>query len=53
VPETNLVIIIQGDKNLHRYSCQVGHAVTQWSRHCAINRKVAGSIPNGVIEIFH
>jgi hypothetical protein len=30
-----------------------GHALAQWLRHCATNRKVAGSIPNGVIEIFH
>jgi hypothetical protein len=27
--------------------------VAQWWRHCATNRKVAGSIPNGVIGIFH
>jgi hypothetical protein len=30
-----------------------GHAVAQWLRHCATNREVAGSIPNGVIGIFH
>jgi hypothetical protein len=30
-----------------------GHAVAQWSRHCATNRKVAGSIPDGVTGIFH
>jgi hypothetical protein len=30
-----------------------GHAVAQWLRHCASNRKVAGSIPDGAIEIFH
>jgi hypothetical protein len=24
-----------------------------WLRHCAINRKVAGSIPDGVFGIFH
>jgi hypothetical protein len=24
-----------------------------WLRHCATNRKVAGSFPDGVIEIFH
>jgi len=30
------------------YSCQ-GTAVAQWLRCCAINRKVAGSIPDGVI----
>jgi hypothetical protein len=27
--------------------------VAQWRRHCATNRKVAGSIPGGVIWIFH
>jgi hypothetical protein len=31
----------------------MGHAVTQWLRHCAINRKVAGSIPDGVTGFFH
>jgi hypothetical protein len=29
-----------------------GHAVTHWLRHYATNRKVAGSIPDGV-RIFH
>jgi len=29
-----------------------GTAVTQWLRRCATNRKVAGSIPAGVIGIF-
>ena len=24
-----------------------------WFRHCATNRKVAGSIPDGVIRDFH
>ena len=28
-------------------------AVAQWLRCCATSRKVAGSIPNGVIGIFH
>jgi hypothetical protein len=28
------------------------HAVVQWLRHYARNRKVVGSIPDGVIEIF-
>jgi hypothetical protein len=28
------------------------HAVAQWLRHCATNRKVTGSIPDGVIGIF-
>jgi hypothetical protein len=31
----------------------LGHAVAQWLRHCAANRKVAGSIPDGVIGIFY
>jgi len=30
-----------------------GTAVAQWLRYCATNRKVAGSIPAGVIVIFH
>ena len=29
-----------------------GTAVAQWLRCCATNRKVAGSIPDGVIGIF-
>jgi len=28
-------------------------AVPQWLRCCATNRKVAGSVPAGVIGIFH
>jgi hypothetical protein len=31
----------------------MGHAVAQWLRHCATTRKVAGSIPDGVVGIFH
>jgi pantothenate kinase-related protein Tda10 len=27
--------------------------VAQWLRRCATNREVAGSIPGGVIGIFH
>jgi len=30
-----------------------GTAVAQWLRCCATNQKVAGSIPAGVIGIFH
>jgi hypothetical protein len=30
-----------------------GTAVAQWLRYCATNQKVAGSIPDGVIGIFH
>jgi hypothetical protein len=32
---------------LHR-GLNVGTAVAQWLRYCATNRKVAGSIPDGV-----
>ena len=32
---------------------ETGTAVAQWLRCCATNRKVAGSIPGGVIGIFH
>ena len=28
-------------------------AIAQWLRCCATNRKVAGSIPAGIIQIFH
>jgi len=31
----------------------MGTAVAQWLRCFATNRKVAGSIPDGVIGIFH
>ena len=31
----------------------MGTAVAQWLRCCATNQKVAGSIPDGVIGIFH
>ena len=38
----------------HASTCfERGNAVTQWLRCCAENRKVAGSIPDGVIGIFH
>ena len=30
-----------------------GTAVAQWLRCCATNRKVAGSIPDGVVGICH
>ena len=34
------------------YSFLLGTAVAHWLRCCATNRKVAGSIPDGVIGIF-
>ena len=36
-----------------RYTSLLGTAVAQWLRCCATNRKVAGSIPAGVIGISH
>jgi hypothetical protein len=30
----------------------MGTAVVQWLRYCATNQKVAGSIPDGVVEFF-
>jgi len=44
--EENAVIFRQ-------YFVNTGSAVAQWLRYCATNRKVTGSIPDGVIEIFH
>ena len=38
---------------IYRLSDHTGTAVAQWLRRCATNRKVAGSIPDGVIGIFH
>jgi hypothetical protein len=38
--------------NVRLHGC-VGAAVTQWLRYCATNLKVVGSIPDGVIGIFH
>ena len=35
------------------YALFQGNAVAQWLRCCATSRKVAGSIPDGVIGIFH
>jgi len=32
--------------------CSIFTAVAQWLRYCAANRKVAGSIPAGVIGFF-
>jgi hypothetical protein len=32
---------------------KTSYAVAQWLRHCATNRKVAGSIPDGFVGIFH
>jgi hypothetical protein len=43
-----------GPKNCNNcYSYLMHPAVAQWLRYCATNRKVAGSIPDGVTGIFH
>ena len=47
VKEAHLSVKIAG------YITTMGTAVAQWLRCCATNRKVAGSIPAGVIGIFH
>ena len=39
--------------NILHNEYHLGTAVAQWLRCCAINRKVAGSIPADVIGIFH
>ena len=31
----------------------MGTAVAQWLRYCATNQEVVGSIPDGVIGVFH
>jgi nitrate reductase gamma subunit len=52
--ETNLMhflLILLTIKGLYMF--RVEHAAAQWLRHCATNRKVAGSIPDGVTGIFH
>jgi len=36
-----------------QYESIPGTAVSQWLRSCATNREVAGSIPDGVVGIFH
>ena len=46
---TDMFIIDIADGN----DMEEGAAVAQWLRCCATNRKVAGSIPDGVIGIFH
>ena len=43
----------RGNVNLSLYPHPTGTAVAQWLRCCATNWKVAGSIPDGVIGIFH
>jgi hypothetical protein len=42
---------IELSRVIHNYGGPL--MVAQWLRYFASNRKVAGSIPDGVIEIFH
>jgi len=42
-----------GFKQLDGIKENEGAKVAQWLRCCATNRKIAGSIPDGVIGIFH
>jgi len=56
--ELNLVFEIQIDTNLAdgiNLYCSInwGTRWRSWLRHCATSRKVAGSIPDGVVGIFH
>jgi hypothetical protein len=57
VHRNNILIYIQQDATLHSlfYVETALHVSggTSWFRHCATSRKVAGSIPDGVIGIFH
>ena len=49
----NLFHLIYRQHVSNKYRRKEGTAVAQWLRCCATNRKVAGSIPDGVIGIFH
>ena len=50
--EINLLMLYVED-NIEYCPKSKGTAVAHWLRCCATNRKVAGSIPAGVIGIFH
>jgi len=39
--------------SFHICTAHLRTAAAQWLRCCVTNRKVAGSIPDGVIGIFH
>jgi hypothetical protein len=49
----NEFIILWGQTSFMQLLERWGHTVAQWFNHCATNRKIAGSIPDGVIGIFH
>ena len=49
-------VLCQHELDNYSYDTIVNYiliVVAQWLRCCATNRKVAGSIPDGVIGIFH
>jgi len=52
----DIKIFVSVMENLHIY-CEIGNEWgtrwRSWLRHCAANRKVAGSIPDVVTGIFH
>ena len=48
----NFCLYVNEDKLYIYIDKDVGTAVAKWLRCCATNRKVAGSIPAGVIGIF-
>ena len=52
VPHGDGLPVPEPPDNFALYSDDTGTAVTQWLRCCATNRKVAGSIPAGVIGFF-
>ena len=50
------IILHRTDEMLIRQNTMSDGWCTQWwgcLRHCAVSRKVVGSIPDGVIGIFH
>jgi len=55
VPSSAKTVQIRSGKNAYVcvYVCGRARVGRIWLRHCATSRKVAGSIPDSVIEIFH
>ena len=58
VSNKRLCILVRNSRGVDKINIVLlakcgGTAVAQWFRYCATNRKVAGSIPDGVIGIFH
>jgi hypothetical protein len=50
---SSIVVLTPNDNFLVLLLLHSGTAVEQWLKYCATNRKVACSIPDGVIGIFH